>query len=166
MAGVACRTGAGAVAKLAGWTSILVASSYHKNKEAMGRAVCAGVLDALEADGRSAAPCTSAFSGAANRASFVAAMTAATADHDAHATGEHAGCARCEAMRVDGRMCGARSCGARVRRAEEGSAAAAKTRKLPRCAGCGQRAYCCLAHQRDDWGRHKAACKAAQAAAR
>lgn len=162
VAGVACRTGAGVVAKHAGWTAVTVASSYHKSKEAMCRAVCAGVLEALEADGRSAAPCTSAFGGAANRASFIACMAAVAVDHDEHATGAHAACARCEAMRVDGRMCGARSCGARVRRAEEG--AAAKTRKLPRCAGCGRRAYCCLAHQRDDWGRHKAACKAAQAA--
>lgn len=141
VAGAACRIGAGMVAKHAGWTAIMVAASYHKNKEAMGRAVCAGVLDALEADdGRSASPCTSAFSGASNRALFVAAMTVAAAEHDEHATGAHAGCARCEVMRVEGRMCGAR-----VRRADEATAAA-KTRKLPRCAGCNRRAYCCLAH--------------------
>jgi hypothetical protein len=140
VAGVACRVAAPATTRHAGWTAISVAAAMHADAQAKARAVCAGVVAALDADGASVAPCVSAFGSPDARRQFVAIMAAAAAAHDAHATGTHAGCARCEGMRAAGRMCGARGCGARVRRAD-GAAAAAK--RLARCSGCNQRAYCC-----------------------
>ncbi len=38
-------------------------------------------------------------------------------------------------------------------------------RQFKRCAACATLAYCCKAHQVEDWPRHKAPCKAARKAA-
>jgi hypothetical protein len=149
VAGVACRTGAPGPVKHAGWTAIMVASAMHKDAAAKARAVCAGVMEALDADTKCAAPCVTAFGSADQRRQFVALMAAAAAEHDTHATGSHAGCTRCEGLRAAGRMCGARGCGARARRADD-AAAAAKTRKLAVCSGCNQRAYCCTVRTRNE----------------
>jgi hypothetical protein len=44
----------------------------------------------------------------------------------------------------------------------DGSAAA--DQPLPRCSGCRAASYCCAAHQRADWARHRPECLAARAA--
>ena len=31
--------------------------------------------------------------------------------------------------------------------------------KVKKCSGCGNVAYCCVNHQRQDWGKHKSECK-------
>jgi hypothetical protein len=69
--------------------------------------------------------------------------------------GSGCACARCAAARASGDMCALPSCGARAR----GAAA-----PLLKCSGCRAAAYCDAAHQRQDWARHKQACRAAAAA--
>jgi hypothetical protein len=71
---------------------------------------------------------------------------------------EHAACKRCAGLRARGAMCTHAGCGARTR-ADASADANAKT-ALRRCARCRTAAYCCVEHQREDWGRHKGECRA------
>jgi hypothetical protein len=153
VAGVACRVATPAATKNAGWTAVVVAGLMHKDAQAGARATCAGIVEALDADTRCAAPCITAFGSAEGRQHCATLIAAAAAAHDEHATGMHAGCARCEGLRATGRMCGAHGCGARVRRADDAAAAsAARPKRLALCAGCNQRAYCCAVRARTSSG--------------
>ncbi len=62
-------------------------------------------------------------------------------------------CVAGSAARSAGRLCSRAGCGATTRGDGGGG-------KLKRCGRCGRAAYCCKAHQADDWARHKAECKA------
>ena len=79
------------------------------------------------------------------------ALQAAAKAHDAAATCGDAACARCAELRAQGLLCGLPGCGAKQR--DGGDA-----KKLLRCAGCHTLAFCCAAHQREDWARHKPEC--------
>jgi uncharacterized membrane protein YgcG len=131
------------------------------------RAVCAGVLEVLQ-------------EGASDgerllfedlRLHIVAALQDAPRQHDARPCSA-AACARCGAMRARGAMCALPCCGAQ-RRAGDGGAGASGggggggggggVKKLLRCGTCRGAMYCCAAHQREDWARHKKDCRAATA---
>jgi hypothetical protein len=60
-------------------------------------------------------------------------------------------------------MCALPGCGARRRAGGGGGGGGVK--KLLRCGACRGATYCCAAHQREDWARHKEECRAAVAAA-
>jgi hypothetical protein len=81
-------------------------------------------------------------------------LRAAAARHDADGACAAAGCKRCATMRARGQLCAAPGCGAR-RRADDAA------RRLLRCGRCRVTAYCCVAHQRADWARHKPDCRRA-----
>jgi hypothetical protein len=82
-----------------------------------------------------------------------------------------AGCPMCVLSRAVGDTCGLPGCG-RARAATASDAAGdgrdeapgERVHKLKRCRGCAREAYCCAEHSRRDWARHKAECRAAQAA--
>jgi hypothetical protein len=81
-------------------------------------------------------------------------MQAAAARHDG-APCTHVDCTLCAGARASGALPG---CCAR-KRADD----AAKT--LLRCGSCRTLCYCCAAHQREDWARHKRECRDLAAAA-
>jgi hypothetical protein len=90
-----------------------------------------------------------------------------------------AACARCAEARARGAVCALPGCGARHRRcaatddaaggsggaasAAAAAAAAAAPKALLRCGRCRVARFCCAAHQREDWERHKGECKRADA---
>ena len=85
---------------------------------------------------------------------------AAPVDPDGDACGcggADAACERCMRLRAQGKSCGLLGCGL-ARRADDPG------RAMARCARCRRAAYCCSAHQKDDWARHKAECRAPAAA--
>jgi hypothetical protein len=84
------------------------------------------------------------------RAASLRALLAAAHAHDGAPCGD-AGCVRCAELRAQGTLCGLPGCGAKARAGDD-------AKKLQRCAACRAFAYCGAAHQRDDWGRHKAEC--------
>jgi hypothetical protein len=111
------------------------------------RAVRAGALDAITADGRPV--------GEQLEEVFMPRLRAAAARHD-EAPCAHAACERCAAaLRASSAMCALAGCGAKAR---DGKKA------LQRCARCRVAAYCGEAHQHSDWARHKRECRALAAA--
>ncbi len=111
--------------------------------------VRAGALEAILEDGRPV--------GARMEEDFMPRLRAAAQRHDA-APCAHADCARCAAAaRAGGSMCALAGCSAATR-------AGAGDKRLLRCARCRTAAYCCEAHQRSDWGRHKRECRTLAAA--
>ena len=84
------------------------------------------------------------------------AAPATLADTDGGACGcggADSACKRCSQLRARGKRCCLPGCG-NTRRAGE------PERVMARCARCRRAAYCCSAHQKDDWARHKAECAA------
>ncbi len=77
--------------------------------------------------------------------------------HDAAACSAPSACARCAQLRAAGKRCGLPGCGASRRAADA-------DRTMAKCGDCRRLAYCCSAHQKEDWARHKAECRAAAAA--
>jgi hypothetical protein len=122
------------------------------------RAVRAGALEAASAAGESDVV---ARSKAAHDvlSTLLPLLHAAAQRHDAGDCTQPAGCARCAGMRACGTMCALPGCCARQRAAltESGNTS------LLRCGRCRLAAYCGAAHQHDDWARHKAECRRAQA---
>jgi hypothetical protein len=91
----------------------------------------------------------------------------AAARHDA-APCAFAACKRCGARRARGAMCARPGCGARKRAggASSGEAEEEEEEKaMKRCGACAVIAYCCPAHQREDWERHKPECRELRRAA-
>jgi hypothetical protein len=86
----------------------------------------------------------------ADRVHVIARLELAARRHDAGVCTHHATCKRCAGMRAAGTMCALAGCCARMRDARK---------KLLRCGRCGVACYCGVAHQRDDWVRHKAECR-------
>jgi hypothetical protein len=76
------------------------------------------------------------------------------AAHDAAAC-TRSECAHCAGLRAHSGLCALGSCRATVR--EDGT-------RLQLCGACRVAAYCCQAHQRADWKRHKVDCSGAFAA--
>jgi hypothetical protein len=90
--------------------------------------------------------------------SIAAHLQAAAARHDG-APCTHADCALCAGARARGAVCALPGCSARKRGADDAA------KKLLRCGSCRTVCYCCAAHQRDDWARHKGECRDLAAAA-
>jgi hypothetical protein len=79
-------------------------------------------------------------------------LRAAAARHDADGACAADGCKRCAGMRARGELCGAPGCSARMRADDN-------AKKLLRCGRCRVAAYCCVAHQQEDWAHHKPECR-------
>jgi hypothetical protein len=84
-------------------------------------------------------------------------LQAAIEVHDAAVCSAPGACARCAQLRASCKRCGLPGCGA-SRRADDAE------RTMAKCGDCRRLAYCCSAHQTEDWARHKAECRAAAAA--
>lgn len=67
------------------------------------------------------------------------------------------GCYACSKLRAAGKCCNIPGCGA-SRRMDDAE------RMMAKCGRCRRFAYCCKAHQTDDWPRHKEECRALAAA--
>jgi hypothetical protein len=128
--------------------SWLLVALVWDSKPHMARAVRAGALEVLLA----AALQVQDADAASARNDLIGDLRAAAARHDAAGACAHADCARCAAMRARGAMCALPGCCARTR-------ADGKT-KLLRCGSCDAAWYCGAPHQRNDWARHRDACRA------
>jgi hypothetical protein len=90
------------------------------------------------------------------RAILIRELRAAAAQHDADGACVRADCMRCAGMRARGDMCALPGCCARKR-------AGGGNKKLLRCGSCDSAWYCGAPHQREDWARHREACRARRA---
>jgi hypothetical protein len=130
----------------------------HAFVAAQAAATRAGLLPVLEIGG----PLTAARpwemqNNEAARPGLIHGLQAASAARDAAACSAPSACARCAALRAAGKRCGLPGCGA-SRRMDDAE------RNMAKCGRCRRLAYCCSAHQREDWPRHKPECRAAAAA--
>ena len=85
---------------------------------------------------------------------FYEKLQVAASRHDTTPCSFTATCRRCAHLRSEGLMCGLPSCCQRHRDVDP-------SKSLQRCVRCRQVKYCCPAHQRTDWARHKPGCTAA-----
>jgi hypothetical protein len=93
----------------------------------------------------------------AMRPTMLARLRPAPAVSSAACSCNDAACECCAKMRASGKRCGLPGCGA-SRRTDDSE------RMMAKCGRCRRFAYCCKAHQTDDWPRHKSECRALAAA--